>query len=91
MTEATIRPYQPPDLVALRRLTVDSFDGVTLEQNIEAALGPLHGHDWRWRKARHIDEDVAAHAAGIFVAELQGRCIGYISTRVDHETALVLR
>jgi ribosomal protein S18 acetylase RimI-like enzyme len=80
-----IRVYQPNDLEAIKRLTVESFDGVTLEQNIEAALGILNGRDWRWRKARHIDEDVAANPAGIFVAESEGQVVGYITTRIDHE------
>ena len=63
MKNFSIRPYRPEDLETLKRLTVDSFQGVTLEQNVEDKLGILHGHDWRWRKARHIDEDVAANAA----------------------------
>jgi ribosomal protein S18 acetylase RimI-like enzyme len=78
-----IRPYQPADLLAIRELTVTAFDGVTLEQNVEQALGVLHGHDWQWRKGRHVDEDVAANAAGIFVAEQDGVVVGYISTAID--------
>jgi len=80
-----IRPYQPADLDALRRLTIESFAGVTLEQNVEDALGVLNGHDWRWRKARHVDEDMAANPAGVFVAEAGGRVVGYVSTRIDRE------
>ena len=80
-----IRPYQPADLDALRRLTIESFAGVTLEQNLEDALGVLNGHDWRWRKARHVDEDMAANPAGVFVAEAGGRVVGYVSTRIDRE------
>lgn len=80
-----IRPYRPAHLDALRRLTVESFVGVTLEQNVEDALGVLNGHDWRWRKARHIDEDVAANPAGVFVAECDGQVMGYISTRIDRD------
>lgn len=78
-----IRPYQPADLLAIRELTVTAFDGVTLEQNVEQALGKLNGHDWQWRKGRHVDEDVAANAAGIFVAEQDGVVVGYISTAID--------
>lgn len=80
-----IRPYRPADLDRIKHLTVESFSGVTLEQNIEDALGILNGHDWKWRKARHIDEDVAANPEGIFVAEQGGEVIGYITTRVDRE------
>jgi ribosomal protein S18 acetylase RimI-like enzyme len=83
MNTVSIRVYQPEDLAAIKRLTVEAFAGVTLEQNVEEKLGLLHGHDWRWRKARHIDDDVAANAPGIFVAEAEGRVIGYITTRID--------
>lgn len=81
----TIRSYRTADLDALRELTVTSFTGVTLEQNIEDALGILNGRDWQWRKAQHVDEDVAVNPAGVFVAEADGRVIGYISTRIDRD------
>ena len=42
--------------------------------------GEFAGHDWRWRKARHVDEDVAILAEGVFVA-----VAGYISTRIDRD------
>jgi ribosomal protein S18 acetylase RimI-like enzyme len=82
----SIRDYRPNDLETIKRLTVESFAGVTLEHSVERALGILHGHDWRWRKVRHIDEDVATNPAGVFVAEDQGRIVGYITTRVDRES-----
>lgn len=81
----TIRGYRPDDLMALKQLTVSAFDGVTLEQNVEECVGIIRGHDWRWRKERHIDEDVAANPGGIFVAEANGRVVGYVTTRVDRE------
>ena len=81
----TIRAFRSDDLETIKQLTVESFTGVTLEQNVEQALGILNGHDWRWRKARHIDEDVAANAAGVFVAESNGRAIGYITALIDRE------
>jgi ribosomal protein S18 acetylase RimI-like enzyme len=83
--EFVIRGYRPSDLETLRQLTVESFEGVTLEQNIEKALGVLAGHDWRWRKARHLDQDAAANPDGIFVAESNGGIVGYITTLIDRE------
>ena len=85
MTDFTIRPFRSHDLDAIKQLTVDSFGGVALDQSVEQVFGILHGHDWRWRKARHIDEDVAVNADGIFVAEAEGRVVGYITTRLDRE------
>lgn len=80
-----IRVFRPDDLKALKRLTVEAFDGVTLEKNVEDTLGILNDRDWRWRKARHIDEDVSAHPSGIFVVETEGQVVGYITTRIDCE------
>jgi ribosomal protein S18 acetylase RimI-like enzyme len=83
---ATIRLFRSEDLEIIKRLTIESFTGVTLEQNVEHALGLLNGHDWRWRKARHIDDDVVANPAGVFVAEANGRIAGYVTAFLDRET-----
>jgi len=78
-----IRPFRIGDHEALRALIVDSFSGVTLEQNVGELLGDLNGHDWRWRKARHVDEDIAVDPDGIFVAESAGTLVGAVTTRKD--------
>jgi len=81
-----IRLYQPSDLDHLKRMTVEAFDGIAIDQRVEQQLGVLHGHDWRWRKARHIDEDVEANPTGVFVAEEEGRILGYITTRLERDS-----
>ena len=48
---------------------VDAFDGVSIDQGIERVHGPINGRDWRWRKGRHLDEDIARDAGGLIVAE----------------------
>lgn len=83
-----IRTYRSADLDALRRLTMEAFDGVSVDQNLERRFGLIHGHDWRWRIARQIDDDVAAHAEGIFIAEDDSRVLGFVSTRVDTEAGI---
>ena len=85
-----IRPYHPSDLEALRELTILAFEGVGIDHNIEKRFGMIQGHDWRWRKARHIDEDAAVNPKGIFVAENDGRIMGYVTTRVDAEAGVGL-
>ena len=78
-----IRLYQPSDLTEIKRMTVEAFDGIAIDQRVEEQLGVLHGQDWRSRKARHIDDDVEANPAGVFVAEEDGRLLGYITTRLE--------
>ena len=82
----SIRPYQSDDLEAIKIITLAGFVGVSLDHALEEKLGgELAGHDWRWRKARHIDDDVAVHAEGILVAEAEGGVVGFISTALDRE------
>ena len=76
-----IRPYQSSDIDELKRITIDGFEGIAIDQNVEKALGILSGNDWRWRKARHVDEDIQANPTGVFVAEELGKVLGYISQR----------
>jgi len=81
-----IRPYHDSDLSELKRMTIEGFEGTAIDQNVEKIFGLLAGRDWRWRKARQVDDDVAANRAGVFVAEEEGKVLGYITTRLDRET-----
>jgi ribosomal protein S18 acetylase RimI-like enzyme len=80
----TIRAYLESDRETLKAITVEAFNGVSVDQNTERMFGLIGEHDWQWRKARQIDEDID-HAHGfVWVAENEvGRVIGYITTRVD--------
>ena len=85
--EYKIRSFQSPDLEPIKAITLEGFTGVSLDHAIEKKLGELGGHNWRWRKARHIDEDVAVHAEGIFVAAGNDHeVLGYITTLMDAES-----
>ena len=83
-----IRPFYPDDLPTLKAITVVAFDGVSIDQGIEHLFGTINGHGWQWRKARHLDDDTAREPDGIFVAELEGRIVGYISTWLDREAGI---
>lgn len=83
-----IRPYRSEDLPTLKQIMVAAFDGVSIDQGMQTLFGSIHGHDWQWRKARHLDEDAARDLSGIFVAEIDGRTIGFISTWQDHEAGI---
>ncbi len=85
-----IRSYEPADLETIKRLTVEAFDGVSIDRNIEDQFGPINKHDWRWRKSKHIDCDVQRDADGVFVAEVDGRIVGYITTYRDRDAGMGL-
>jgi ribosomal protein S18 acetylase RimI-like enzyme len=83
-----IRPYRPLDLPALKAITVAAFDGVSIDQGIENEFGPVNGHDWRWRKARDLDDDAARDPGGIFVAEQEEQVVGYVTTWQDRAAGI---
>lgn len=86
--EVVIRTYQPTDLDAIKSLTVQAFEPVSIDRNIEEEFGPIGGHDWRWRKARHIDDDVTRDPSGVFVAADGDEVVGYITTWIDHDASV---
>lgn len=83
-----IRPFRPSDLPRLREITVDAFDGVSIDQSIEGEFGLVNGRGWRWRKGRHVDEDVRRDSGGIFIAEEDGEVVGGITTWMDREAGI---
>ncbi|MBI2477116.1 MAG: GNAT family N-acetyltransferase [Planctomycetia bacterium] len=85
-----IRNYQPADLATIKALTIEGFDGVSIDRNIEDQFGPINNRDWRWRKTRHIDFDVDRDSDGVFVAEVDGQVVGYITTFRDCEAGMGL-
>lgn len=88
MDNVSFRPYQPDDLPRLKQIMVDAFDGVSIDQGIELRFGSINGHDWQWRKARHLDVDASREPDGIIVAEESGQVVGFISSWMDHEAGI---
>ena len=85
----SVRPFQPADLPILKELTAAAFDGVSIDQRLEQEFGPIAGHDWRWRKMRHIADDAAREPAGILVMHTSdGEIVGFVSTWCDHEAGI---
>lgn len=88
LDEVTIRPFREPDRCRLKELTVEAFRGVSIDQNIEDRFGLLHGTTWQERKAKHIDDDIAANAGGVLVAEHHDEIVGYITIVLDRKSKL---
>lgn len=88
MPDVTLRAYQDSDRTILTEIMVEAFEGVSVDQAIEREFGVLNGRDWKWRKARHFDDDVARDRDGIIVAEQAGRILGFISTWLEPDTGI---
>ena len=86
--EVTIRPYRVSDLDVIKAITIEAFERVSIDKNIEDRFGRLGQTDWRERKAHHIDDDIAANPGGILVAEYLGEVVGYVTVTLDQRALL---
>ena len=77
------REFLQEDLPRIKAITVEAFDGVSIDRNIDALLGAAAAQSWQQRKARHLDADLAREEAMILVAEVDRLVVGYISTWID--------
>jgi ribosomal protein S18 acetylase RimI-like enzyme len=84
----TIRPFRPEDLARIQSITIASFEGVSIDRNIEAQFGAVAGRDWKERKARDVTADCELQPEGVFVAEAEGAVVGYVTTRLDRFTGI---
>ena len=82
MAEARVRRYHRSDRSAVLTITQESFGGVCIEANIEKKFGLIAGSSWQERKRDGIDYDLRRHARQAFVAEVDGKVVGYVSTRL---------
>jgi GNAT superfamily N-acetyltransferase len=79
MDEGVIRVFAPDDLERLQQITMEAFEPVSIDRNIERKYGVINGVDWKTRKAEHIRLDAEKEAEGIFVLEWEGTIVGYIT------------
>ncbi len=82
----TIRPYSPADLPRLQEITARTFGPVSIDRNMENALGRFGENGWEGRKLAAIADDCRLQPDGVFVAlaDEDGQTIvGYVTTRID--------
>jgi len=73
-----IRLHCPSDLARIREITIEGFDGVSIDRAAEEKLGkhgPVGWEDCKWRA---IEGDLSLQPDGIFVAEVAEQVAGYV-------------
>jgi mycothiol synthase len=83
-----IRPYQERDCEEMCRITLAVFEPVSIDAAIERNFGALQGVSWQERKRKDICSNVAESPEGCFVAEEDGKVLGYVTTVIDRESGV---
>lgn len=82
--DVLIREYRDGDLRRIQELTVEGFDGTSLEQRIDRLCPGVAPMSWEERKCVEVAADAASHPTGCLVAVLDDEVVGYVTTGV-HE------
>lgn len=83
-----IRPFQQDDLQAIREITQDVFDGVSIDQQLEKMFGIINEKNWQWRLRLQVEEIINRCPEGVFVMTEEDQVIGWISSVVKTETGI---
>ncbi len=83
-----VRAFHPSDADRIRALTIEGFDGVSIDQNSERLFGAGPYPSWTERKWAGVRDQLDTHSADHFVAELDGEVVGYITTGWSEETRI---
>jgi ribosomal protein S18 acetylase RimI-like enzyme len=88
-----IRLFRESDRARLKTITADVFGPAAVDYYLERRFGAIQGHDWSWRKARHIDDDVRGNVGGVFVYDNgptppDGTVVGYITVALDRDAGI---
>lgn len=82
-----IRPARPEDRERIIEISLAAFSGVSIDENIEKKL--LRPKDsWLAKKRAGMEEDLQ-YLDWVFVAEEDGKVIGFITTRIAGDTGRI--
>lgn len=82
MPSCLIRRYRKADRPRIVQLTVDGFDGISIEQLIDRRWPITIPTGWAEIKSRQVLSEVDFHPEGCYVAEANGKVVGYLTTTV---------
>src|SRR5688572_20518618 len=74
------------DFVPLESLVIDSFEPITWQKKLDAAIGPLHGRSWRQRWSARLKSIFATQR--VLVGEAGGQLAAMASATIDQDSAL---
>ena len=88
MNDVQIQQADVSEMQTVIDLTLDSFDQVSFESNIESVFGVINGYSWQDRKADHIRADFNDPDGRVLLARKSGTVIGFVSIRFNRVSAI---
>ncbi len=88
MNDVQIQRAANSELSQVIQLTIDAFEQVSFESNIESDFGVINGMSWQDRKADHIRADFNDPDGRVLLAKQFGQTIGFVSVRLNRTSKI---
>lgn len=83
--EVKIRKAKQQDIKEIVEMTEKVWKGYTVAELLEKRHGKIGGKDWWKYKQKEIENFCKNHLQWVFVAEIDGKIVGYATYSLDHE------
>lgn len=81
--KVTIRQARLDDIETIVAITAEVFAPFAMEHHIEKMIGAAEGVRWIDVKGDDLRRELGTEGEGCFVAELEGRPVGYVTTTIN--------
>jgi len=88
MNKILIQRATNNDLAIVIKLTLNAFEQVSFESNIESEFGLVNGTSWQDRKADHIRADYRDPDGRVLLAKNAEQTIGFVSIRLNRTSKI---
>lgn len=87
MSSVAIRSYQPEDLSRILELTVEGFQGVSIDHLMEQQFGFVEP-GWQERKLCDMRQTIMAGPEGVFVAVRDEHVLGFVTVVISEPKSI---
>ena len=87
MSEVTIAPFRPEHLERIIEITLEGFEGVSIDFWIEKEFGHIEP-GWKERKAADVRLSAETEPEGIFVALDRDEVVGYVTVSTSESKSI---
>ena len=88
MLQVTVRKFKKSDTELIKRITVLTFESVSIDFAMEKMFGKIGNTTWAERKLMVVENELRNNPSDVFVAVIDNKVVGYITTSLNRKTKI---